>query len=76
MNQTDPTYLTDHEADPAQHVAVDDDLLDVRLAPEPSDWRALCDDDPPPLTHAQAMRIWARIAEAIDAKRQARVVLP
>lgn len=37
-----------------------------------SDWRALCDDDPSPMTAAQEMRVWTRIAEDIDAKRRTR----
>lgn len=55
------------EADPARHVAVDDDLLDIRLQPE-DDWRQFCDETP--MTPAQERAFWIKTACALAAKRE------
>lgn len=74
--QHDPTYEL-REDDPAQHVAVDGDLLDVRLLPDTDtcdgddhgDWRQFCGGAP--LTPDAERAFWIRVACTVAAKRDA-----
>lgn len=68
--QHDPLYDIP-DTDPAQHVAIDGDLLNVRLAPDTGDWRALVDDSAPSMTAAQERAFWIRLACTLAARRDA-----
>lgn len=76
MNAYDPTYEL-REDDPAQHVAVDGDLLDVRLLPDTDacdgtaggDWRQFCGGAP--MTPDAERAFWIKVACTVAAKRDA-----